>query len=597
MDFLLVVHGKSSGTRFDLQDRVITIGRGQKCNIRILDDEISRRHAELRHEGKGWQITDLNSSNGLYVNGRKVTSRRIVLGDQIQLGGTVLRFTSTADSESRRPGSVDLLDSPDDDAVHATRSRKGTDTSDIFAPRSVGEADHVRQQWSESERDHLSLIYRTIYTISQTLDIDRLLNQIMERIFDWIQIDRGCFILYDQATRKLTPKAVKRKQGIDTQMVIRSSIINYVVSTKEFVSTTDTTNPRLLQEIAQQGAREAICVPMIGRYGLVGVLYVDVVDPPVGKEPPPPTDAPTAKSDETRLSPDGDSSPTPAKLDHYITREHIKLMFAIAHQVAMALEDTQYYSAMLQSERLAAVGQTVAVLSHHIKNILQGIEGGSYLIQKGLSNNNREMVQKGWGIVEKNQGRVSDLILDMLSFSKERQPIFTSGDINEILQDVEELLESRASDFEIKLVTVPDASIPKFFFDGEQIHRALMNIVSNAIDAIRNARALPENLEITRTTQSPPYGMIRMTSTWRPDEKTVRIIIDDNGPGIPVEQRADIFRPFYSFNKSGGTGLGLSIAQKITQEHNGRLTIAESPEKGARFLMDLPFIDKEPVQE
>ena len=74
MDFLLVIHGKNSGTRFNLQERVITIGRGQKCGILILDDEISRRHAELRHEGKGWHITDLNSSNGLYVNGRKVVS-------------------------------------------------------------------------------------------------------------------------------------------------------------------------------------------------------------------------------------------------------------------------------------------------------------------------------------------------------------------------------------------------------------------------------------------------------------------------------------------------------------------------------------------
>ncbi|MBR2693898.1 MAG: FHA domain-containing protein [Thermoguttaceae bacterium] len=595
MDFLLVVHGKNSGTRFDLQDRVITIGRGQKCDIRILDDEISRRHAELRHEGKGWQITDLNSSNGLYVNGRKVSSQRIVLGDQIQLGGTVLRFTSTADSESRRPGSVNLLDSSEDDADRT--ARKNADSPEVFAPRSAGEAENARQPWSENERDHLNLIYRTIYTISQTFDIDRLLNQIMERIFDWIQIDRGCFILYDQATRKLTPKAVKRKQGVDTQMVIRSSIINYVVSNKDFVSTTDTTNPRLLQELASQGAREAICVPMIGRYGLVGVLYVDVVEPTDAEMPAAADPVPGDTADETRIPP-GEDFPSPApRKERYLTREHIKLMFAIAHQVAMALEDTQYYSAMLQSERLAAVGQTVAVLSHHIKNILQGIEGGSYLIQKGLSTDNREMVQKGWGIVEKNQGRVSDLILDMLSFSKERQPIFTLGNINEILQDVQELLESRAADFEIKLVTVPDKTIPKFFFDGEQIHRALMNIVSNAIDAIRNARALPENLEITRTNQAPPRGMVRMTSTWRPDEKTVRIIVDDNGPGIPVEKRADIFRPFYSVNKSGGTGLGLSVAQKITQEHNGRLTISESPEKGARFLMDLPFIEKEPVQE
>ena len=594
MDFLLIIHGKNSGNRFDLQQRVLTIGRGQKCDIRILDDEISRLHAELRHEGKGWKITDLNSSNGLYVNGRKVASQRIVLGDQIQMGGTALRFSSTADSESRRPDSVNLLGSVDDELSHTARPHKNAEPSDAVRP--AGAPEQTRQPANESGQDHLNLIYRTIYAISQMLDIDRLLNQIMERIFDWIQIDRGCFVLCDQATHKMTPKAFKRKQGIDQQMVLRSSIIDRVINTRECASTIDQNNPAILQEFAGQGAGEAICAPMIGRYGPVGVLYVDIVGSPFDEEADAPAAA-SAKEEKTRLpAEEAPSSPAPKK-NRYLTREHLKLMIAIAHQVATAIEDTQYYSAMLKAERLAAIGQTVAVLSHHIKNILQGIQGGSYLIQKGLSADNKEMVQKGWDIVEKNQGRVSDLILDMLSFSKERKPIFASGNINEILKEIKELLDLRAADSGIRIETELDETIPKFFFDGEQIHRALMNIASNAIDAIRSARVLSENLEITRTTPEPPRGIIRMTTTWLPNDKTVQIIVDDNGPGIPPEKRTEIFRPFYSFNKSGGTGLGLSVSQKIAQEHNGRLTISESPERGARFLMELPFIEKEPVQE
>ncbi len=594
MDFLLIIHGKNSGNRFDLQERVLTIGRGQKCDIRILDDEISRLHAELRHEGKGWKITDLNSSNGLYVNGRKVASQRIVLGDQIQMGGTALRFSSTADSESRRPDSVNLLGSVDDELSHTARPHKNAEPSDAVRP--AGAPEQTRQPANESGQDHLNLIYRTIYAISQMLDIDRLLNQIMERIFDWIQIDRGCFVLCDQATHKMTPKAFKRKQGIDQQMVLRSSIIDRVINTRECASTIDQNNPAILQEFAGQGAGEAICAPMIGRYGPVGVLYVDIVGSPFDEEADAPAAAP-AKGEKTRLPAEEAPSSPASKKNRYLTREHLKLMIAIAHQVATAIEDTQYYSAMLKAERLAAIGQTVAVLSHHIKNILQGIQGGSYLIQKGLSADNKEMVQKGWDIVEKNQGRVSDLILDMLSFSKERKPIFASGNINDILKEIKELLDLRAADSGIKIETELDETIPKFFFDGEQIHRALMNIASNAIDAIRSARALSENLEITRTTPEPPRGIIRMTTTWLPNDKTVQIIVDDNGPGIPPEKRTEIFRPFYSFNKSGGTGLGLSVSQKIAQEHNGRLTISDSPERGARFLMELPFIEKEPVQE
>ena len=89
-----------------------------------------------------------------------------------------------------------------------------------------------------------------------------------------------------------------------------------------------------------------------------------------------------------------------------------------------------YYSALVQAERLAAIGQTIATLSHHIKNILQGIRGGSYLIEVGLKDHDEtEVVGKGWKIVEKNQNKISDLVMDMLTFSKEREPEGVRGRI------------------------------------------------------------------------------------------------------------------------------------------------------------------------
>ena len=102
--------------------------------------------------------------------------------------------------------------------------------------------------------------------------------------------------------------------------------------------------------------------------------------------------------------------------------EHLKLMVAIGHQAALAIEDTSYYSAMVQAERLAAMGQTIAALSHHVKNILQGMRGGSYLIQEGLKVQDWDVSRKGWDIVEKNQQRISALVMDMLTFSKQRDP-------------------------------------------------------------------------------------------------------------------------------------------------------------------------------
>src|SRR5690606_4313875 len=121
------------------------------------------------------------------------------------------------------------------------------------------------------------------------------------------------------------------------------------------------------QSILKLGVREAICVPMQGRYDVVGVIYID-----------------------TSITP---QRMIQERTSTKFSQAHLKLMIAIAHQAALAVEDTSYYKAMVQAERLAAVGQTIASLSHHIKNILQGVRGGSYLIEMGLQDQAKALEQ------------------------------------------------------------------------------------------------------------------------------------------------------------------------------------------------------------
>src|SRR5205085_12425972 len=163
------------------------------------------------------------------------------------------------------------------------------------------------------------------------------------------------------------------------------------------------------------GIREAICVPMKGRHETLGVLYLD-----------------------TRSSPRDiviNQNPTGK-----FTEDHLKLAIAIAHQAALAVEDTRYHHAMLHAERLAAIGQAVAALSHHIKNILQGLRSGSEILKMGLTDKDENLLQKGWNIVEKNQGKIYDLVMDMLSYSKEREPAIEETDLNEVVREGGELM-------------------------------------------------------------------------------------------------------------------------------------------------------------
>src|SRR5207253_8259496 len=143
------------------------------------------------------------------------------------------------------------------------------------------------------------------------------------------------------------------------------------------------------------------------------------------------------------------------------TEEHLKLAIAIGHQAALAIEDTRYHQAMLQAERLAAIGQAIAALSHHIKNILQGLKSGSEILKMGLTDKDDDLLQKGWNIVEKNQGKIYDLVMDMLSYSKEREPVIEKTDVNRVVNDVVELLQGRINDMNVKLEIRLDEKLPE----------------------------------------------------------------------------------------------------------------------------------------
>ena len=166
------------------------------------------------------------------------------------------------------------------------------------------------------------------------------------------------------------------------------------------------------------------------------------------------------------------------------TADHLALAAAIAHQAALAVEETRYHQALVQAERLAAVGQTIAALSHHIKNILQGLQIGGKVLKMGIDDDDHKALRRGWAIVEKNQGKIYELVMDMLSYSKEREPSLEETDLGAVASDVVELIGPRAAELGVTLTLTLGADVPKCPADPEGVHRALLNIVGNALDAV-----------------------------------------------------------------------------------------------------------------
>jgi signal transduction histidine kinase len=549
---LFVIRGNDQGSRFELQHDVVGLGRDSSNVVQLHDTEVSRQHAEVRRNGGVFTLTDLDSSNGTYVNGRRIRRHVLASGDQVQVGGTLMLFTGPSeDIEYDLTGKVDISSAlATEEQSRIIRSVTHEEGSRIFDL----DADAPQNTWLARARSNLQVMYRTALAVSHTLDIDQLLQRIMELIFEWVEADRGCIMLVDADSKQLVPKVRRTRKGVraDEKITISKTILDYVRERNEGVLTSDARqddrwNPAA--SIVRAGVREAICVPMQGRYDVVGVIYIDTSTSPQDM---------ILKGGATKFGED-----------------HLKLMIAIAHQAALAVEDTRYYSAMVQAERLAAIGQTVATLSHHIKNILQGIRGGSYLIEMGLSEHDESLVQKGWKIVEKNQNKISTLVLDMLTFSKEREPDLTPSNMNQVVSDVVELMQSRAKDLEVQLVWEPAQEMPTLVFDPEGIHRAVLNIVTNAIDA---------------AAETEQAGQVRVTTEYAAVESKLRVCVDDNGPGIPAEHMDQLFSPFVSFKGSHGTGLGLPVSQKIVNEHGGRIQVESTVGHGSRFMVEIPAV-------
>ncbi|MEZ6087456.1 MAG: ATP-binding protein [Pirellulaceae bacterium] len=553
MASLFVIRGRDQGKHFSLDKSRYTIGRDAGNDIQLIDSEVSRRHAQVFSEGNNFEVMDLGSSNGTTVNGNAISRCVLKSGDRLQVGGTMMIFTG-AGEPSTMEGQHGV------DIIQQSRQQEGSRIVSSLSRIAGGQGDEESSRVQVDAR--VEVMYHTALAVGRTLDIPQLLDRILRLVFDWVEADRGCIMLADPETKQLRPAArCDRSEGpIKDRIAISRTILDYVIDNNEGVRTSDARGDMRWdsgQSIVQQGIREAICVPLQGRYDVVGAMYVDTY---------------TQSGQLVESNQQG-----------RFVDEHLKLMTAIGHQAALAIEDTFYYSSMLQSERLAAIGQTIATLSHHIKNILQGIRGGSYLIETGLQLDDNEAVRKGWAMVDKNQEKISNLVLDMLTFSKEREPELVDGDLNATVADVAELMQTRADEAGCELSVNLDPTLPTACFDADAMHRAILNIVTNAIDAVEIHRVRNEE---NATAELPP-PCVGIATSYLADDGFF-IDITDNGPGIEPDDLDKIFSLFESKKGARGTGLGLPVSQKIMQEHGGRIVLESTPGAGTRFRLHLP---------
>ncbi len=556
---LIVIQGPDEGNQFELAIGINSLGRDRQGSIYLHDHECSRHHAEIDLSAQGeCRIRDLGSANGTRVNTKTIREVPLHSGDHIEVGKTILVYHHVPRKN---------IESNPADQVRVVHQEDALQSSAIVRTLAVSEGSRIlarpelaQTDWLKGRLANLSIMYESIQAVSHILDIDELLEKMMDLILTSIEADHGCMMLYDPERTEYTPKAVRYRSGVNHQekMLISRTIMDYVLREKKGVLISDATKDERFssgQSITHFHIHEVICVPMKGRHETLGVLFLD-----------------------TQTSPQ--ELIRQRKESGKLTDDHLALAIAIAHQAALAVEETRYHQALIQSERLAAIGQTITALSHHIKNIMQGIIFGSDMVRMSLNSTkpepDLELLKKGWKLVEKNQARIHDLVMDMLNFSKDREPILESTDLNQLVRDVIDVVQGRIADHAIKFEVHLSETLPQIMMDPTGIHRALLNIVSNAIDAIQD---LPPEKD----------RYLALQTILENDHEWVRIIVLDHGSGIPLEKQQEIFKPFVSSKGAKGTGLGLPVSQKILREHGGDILLQSQVGKGSKFVLRLPI--------
>jgi signal transduction histidine kinase len=242
----------------------------------------------------------------------------------------------------------------------------------------------------------------------------------------------------------------------------------------------------------------------------------------------------------------------------------------LAGEAAIVIENAQLHQEKLQAERLAAVGRTVSELAHCMKNILNGIQGGAYVLDLGLTKDDRGKLEKGWDMVKRNTTFLSNLVLDMLAYAKDREPHYEETDVNGLIGTVVDILAPEGATRGIQVTGEVDRALGAVRIDPTGIYRVLLNLSTNAVEAC-----------------AANTGRVQVRS--RQDaEGWFTLEVEDNGGGIAPEDQGKLFTEFFSTKGAKGTGLGLAVAGKVVREHGGRIDVFSQPGKGTRFIIRLP---------
>jgi len=238
--------------------------------------------------------------------------------------------------------------------------------------------------------------------------------------------------------------------------------------------------------------------------------------------------------------------------------------------VEMSAEITQIRQ--LQ-DKLTSVGILISSISHGIKGLLNGLDGGIYLVNSGLKRDDRKRIDQGWEIALRNVDRIRTMVMDILYYAKDREPNYENIEIAPFMEDVCGMMGEKAKNLNIELDCNIPSDVGEFEADPLFFRSLMVNLLENSQDACR--------IDTKKDQHKVSFNV-------NGNSEKIFFEVSDNGIGMDRETREKAFSMFFSSKGAGGTGLGLFISNKIAQSHGGKINIESKEDVGSKFIVEMP---------
>lgn len=530
---LSITKGPDAGAEFTIDEPgLYLIGRSSDCRVRLTDSETSRRHAAINMAPGRATVDDKASRNGTHVNDVRVQHALLKEGDVIRIGGTRITISGLTAAAPAPDTTLHAVDP----SMRVLASLHHRD-ADLLAGDKVDASDAA----------HENAMLRGVSAVSNILVSgaarQSLLQNVLDHIKSILDADSACIMLRDTENDDWDYHAVSSapEDNAPTVSVSRTIISEAVKDGMALLTENPLTDDRFgpSDSIMMHKISSALCAPMTIDDKLKGVLCIDRHN----------------RSDA-------------------FTPLDLRFSATVGNILGVYLEKLRIEDEYIKQERLAAVGQVIAGLAHYAKNIITGLKLSITGMQRMLQRKQFDDIDTCVDAITVTEGRLTNLILDMLSYAKDREPVWQDIDVNRVIESVLTPFTTELHDRAIRCDTQLAPDLPPLKAEKNALHRVILNLFTNGLDALDG---LEEREKV-----------IRVSSARADDGQSIAITVWDSGCGIPAAEVDNIFGVFFSTKGSRGTGLGLAVSHKIIEEHQGTITVDSQEGEWTEFRIRLP---------